>query len=343
MKRSLLILAVVLALISFECCNKRIYQSEASFRPTFLNLPIPRGFPYMNLARDNPTTREGVQLGRMLFFDPIIDSGYKRTCGSCHIPAESFSSSKENSLPHINLVWNYTFLWNGKVDGSLENIMVFEVDSFFKADLNKLNKHKKYPKLFKKAFGVDKITSKEVAYALAQFERTMVSTNSKYDRFLRGEEPLTEAEENGRKIYYTEKGDCFHCHGTILLTDNTFHNNGLDSLPSLKGRDAITGKRNDRGKFKSPTLRNIALTAPYMHDGRFKTLQQVINFYCEQVKWSPTVDPLMKKVKHGGIRLSEEDKAYLIAFLKTFTDSSFINNPAFADPFRSGTSVKKRN
>ncbi|MDP1621134.1 MAG: cytochrome c peroxidase [Bacteroidales bacterium] len=341
MKIFLLIIAFVMVGMSFESCNKRISRSEMSFRPAPVTLPIPRGFPYMNLAADNPTTREGVQLGRMLFYDQIIDSGYKRSCGQCHILNESFSSAKENSLPHVNLVWNYTFLWNGKVDGSLENIMIFEVDSFFRTDLNRLNEHKKYPKLFKKAFGVDKITSKEVGYALAQFERTLTSTNSKYDRFLRSEEPLTEAEEAGRKIFFTEKGDCFHCHGTILLTDNTFHNNGLDSIPTLKGRDVITGKKNDRGKYKTPTLRNITLTPPYMHDGRFKTLEQVIDFYCDQVKWSPTIDPLMKQVKHGGIRLNKEERENLIAFLYTFTDTSYINNPAFSDPFQARSSEKK--
>jgi len=333
MKRSILVFLFPCIFITFICCNKRISQSKDQIRPVPLALAIPQGFPYMNLAAENPTTARGVQLGRMLFFDPIIDSGNVRSCGGCHMPGHSFSSPEKNSLPHVNLVWNYTFLWNGKVDGSLENIMLFEVEHFFKADMSRLNKDKKYHRLFRQAFGVDKITPKEVAFALAQFERTMTSSNSKYDRFLRGEATLNREEEIGRRIYFSEKGDCFHCHGTVLLTDNSFHNNGLDSLPGDKGRDAISGMRNDHGKFKTPTLRNIALTAPYMHDGRFSTLEQVISFYCEQVKWSPTVDPLMKKVKQGGIRLNEEDKKYLLAFLNTFTDSAFVSNPDFSDPF----------
>ena len=334
MKKASLLLVFAVTVLLLECCNKSIPGRGKTSNPAILALEISPGFPYMNLSSDNPTTREGVELGRMLFYDPIIDSGNKRTCGGCHIQRQSFSSGRENSLAHINLVWNYTFLWNGKVDGSLENIMLFEVDSFFKANLHKLNDNGKYRRLFKRAFGVDRITSREVAYSLAQFERTLTSTNSKYDRFLRGEAQLTDAEERGRKIYFTEKGDCFHCHGTVLLTDNTFHNNGLDSIVSGKGRDGVTGKRNDRGKFKTPTLRNIALTPPYMHDGRYKTLEAVVDFYCEQVKWSPTVDPLMKKVKSGGIRLSGEEKRYLLAFLHTFTDSAFISNPDFSDPFQ---------
>jgi cytochrome c peroxidase len=243
-----------------------------------------------------------------------------------------FSSAKENSLPLINLVWNYTFLWNGEVEGTLENVMIFEVDKFFETDLDKLNADKNYSKLFKKAFGVKEITLKEVGYALSQFVRTVISSNSKYDRYLRGEVSLTPEEDKGRILFFTEKGDCFHCHGTILLTDNSFHNNGLDTIPEL-GRYEITNNVKDIGKFKSPTLRNIEYTAPYMHDGRYKTLAEVIDFYSDGVNWSPTIDPLMKKVHQGGVHLTEEEKSDLLAFLKTFSDTTIINNPEFTSPF----------
>jgi cytochrome c peroxidase len=335
MRRFRVLFVIITVIFSLAYCTKRTTQVGVLYHPVPYKLKIPQGFPYMGLASDNPETVEGIQLGRMLFYDPIIDKESERACGNCHTPKASFSLQKENSLPQVNLVWNNTFLWNGKVEGLLEQIMIFEVDSFFKTDLNKLNSHKKYPKLFKMAFGVEKITSKEVGYALAQFERILISCNSKYDKYLRGEVILSNEEENGRILYFTEKGDCFHCHGTILLTDNTFHNNGLDSLPA-KGRFEITRDRNDLGKFKTPTLRNIELTSPYMHDRRFQTLEEVINFYCEKVKWSPTIDPLMKKVKKGGIRLNEEERKNLLAFLKTFTDTTFINNPEFSDPFKAG-------
>ena len=341
MRKSFLLLVFIFLIFSLEYCTRRVSPEMASYQPAPVKLNIPPGFPYMSMAMDNPPTREGIDLGRMLFFDPFIDKDHKRTCGGCHLPDSCFTSKKENSLAQINLVWNNAFLWNGKVEGLLEDIMIFEVDSFFKTDLNKLNHHKKYPLLFKKAFGVDKITSKEVGYALAQFERTMISCNSKYDRYLRNDVALTPQEENGRKIYFTEKGDCFHCHGTILLTDNSFHNNGLDSFPA-KGRYEITHNRKDLGKYKAPTLRNIGLTAPYMHDGRFKNLKEVIDFYSERVKWSPTIDPLMKKVKRGGVRLNEQEKQDLLAFLETFTDTIFIGNPSFSDPFQVGMIKQKK-
>ncbi len=331
MKRILLSLFFPASIILQDACTHVIPGSKEAVSPVPVSVAIPKGFPYMNLNGGNPATREGIQLGRMLFFDPIIDKDNKRTCGGCHIPGETFSSHKENSLSQVNLVWNYTFLWNGKVEGTLEDIMIFEVDSFFKTDLDRINGNKKYRKLFRQAFGVGRITSREIGYALAQFERTLISCNSKYDRYLRGDESLTAREESGRRLYFTERGDCFHCHGTILLTDNTFHNNGLDSFPGNHGRYEITGKRGDAGKYKTPTLRNVELTAPYMHDGRFKSLRDVIDFYSEKLCWSPTIDPLMKKVKKRGVRLTEQEKDDLMAFLKTFTDTSFATDHAFSD------------
>ena len=190
-----------------------------------------------------------------------------------------------------------------------------------------------YPDLFFKAFGTRTIDSTLVVKAIAQFERTMISSNSKWDRYLRGEVQLTQAESKGFEIFFTEKGDCFHCHTTILFTDHIFHNNGLDSEFADKGLFDVTGDPNDMGKFKTPTLRNLEFTAPYMHDGRFETLEEVIDFYSHEVKFSPTIDPLMKKVQQGGIQLTDEEKESLLAFLKTLTDNSFNENPDFSNPF----------
>lgn len=324
---------IILIFLTLFCadCNKDNSLDEVPYNPTPYILEIPPGFPYMRIPSDNPATVEGIQLGRKLFYDPAIDIGDKRACGQCHKLNNSFSSDT-NSLPLINMTWNIEFLWKGKVEGYLEDIMLFEVEEFFQTDLNKLNHHSSYPGLFKKAFGTENISSKEIAYALAQFVRTLITCNSKWDRYLRGETVLTEAEEEGRAIYYSERGDCFHCHGTILFTDNSFHNNGLDSIPAA-GRAEITGNQHDWGKFKTPTLRNIELTAPYMYDGRFKSLDEVIDFYCTKVKWSPTIDPLMKKVNQGGVHLNEMEKRNLISFIKTFTDTTFINNTDFSNPF----------
>jgi cytochrome c peroxidase len=173
-----------------------------------------------------------------------------------------------------------------------------------------------------------------VVKAIAQFERTIISSNSKWDKYLRGEVSLSQTEAKGFEIFFTEKGDCFHCHTTILFTDNLFHNNGLDSIFNDEGLSNITNNPNDQGKFKTPTLRNIEFTAPYMHDGRFTTLEEVIDFYSEGIVWSSTIDPLMKKVSQGGVHLNEEEKNNLIAFVKTLTDTTFVNNSDYSNPFK---------
>src|SRR5690554_2584953 len=156
--------------------------------------------------------------------------------------------------------------------------MLFEVEDFFGTSIQEVNTNSNYRYLFKKAYGVDEITSKDIAYAIAQFFRTLNSTDSKSDRFMRGEGNLTPEEWDGYDIFFTERGDCFDCHGTVLFHDNAFGNNGLDLDPDA-GLYNITGNMNDYGKFETPTLRNIELTTPYMHDGRFETLEEVISFY----------------------------------------------------------------
>ncbi len=332
MKRCRILIIFLPVVLLLAGCKKEASPGKSTYAPTPHEFTIPPGFPNMIIPPDNPATEEGILLGRMLFYDPIIDFGSQRSCGQCHVQGTSFSSPGVNSLHLINLAWNNAFLWNGKVEGVLEEIMLFEVEEFFYTDVDRLNEDYKYRGFFRNAFGTDTITSKEVAYALAQFIRSLITSNSKWDKVLKGEAALTPEEDNGRKLFYTEKADCFHCHGTILFTDNFYHNNGLDSLPA-QGREEVTGDPDDRGRFKSPTLRNIGLTAPYMHDGRFKTLEEVITFYSEQVKWSPTIDPLMKKVNQGGVHLTPQEKLDLLSFLKTLTDTAFVSNPAFSDPY----------
>ncbi|MCB9289790.1 MAG: c-type cytochrome [Lewinellaceae bacterium] len=303
------------------------------YNPTPYHLEVPAFFPVLDIPADNPMTVQGVQLGRMLFYDPILHKDGTHACASCHIQQFSFSSDPE-VLPHINLGWSSAFLWNGKVEGSLEDIMLFEVKDFFVTDLGNLEAHPDYPRLFYEAFGEGGITHERAAKALAQFERTMASGNSKYDQVLR-QEPgvfLTDEELNGYDLFFTEEGDCFHCHGGILFTDNEFHNNALDADPEA-GQGAITGSPFDLGRFKTPTLRNIELTAPYMHDGRYATLEEVVDFYSEGLHTSPTADPLMKALPQGGKHFTAQEKSALIAFLKTLTDTSYIANPALSSPF----------
>jgi cytochrome c peroxidase len=193
-----------------------------------------------------------------------------------------------------------------------------------------------YPSLFASAFGSPEITPQKIALALENFLLTLTSFDSKFDRALRGEEKLTAEEQRGFELFSTEYdprrgqfgADCFHCHGGPLFQSQSFASNGLDAKVSDPGRAKVTGKESDQGKFSVPSLRNVALTAPYMHDGRFDTLEQVIDHYTSGVKRSATLDPNLAKHPDGGVPLSEPDKRALVAFLKSLTDEKFQNQLA---------------
>lgn len=309
--------------------------------PTPFELTVPYYFPQLEIPQDNPLTREGIELGRRLYHDPTLSQngpfeGF--SCSRCHEQTSSFSVPTEGTavLPHVNLAWSRNFLWTGKVVGTVEDIMRFEVEDFFEVDVSVLEEHPDYPELFRRAFGEGPITEEMVAWALAQWFRRLVSGNSKFDRYLLHTEELTEAELRGMMIFQTETGDCFHCHGLPLMTDNAFHNIGLDSVYSgvNQGRALITGNPSDMGAFKTPTLRNIALTAPYMHDGRFQTLEEVIDHYHTGVKPSASLDPIMTKPGQVTVLLLDaQQKADLVAFLHTLTDLTFITDTALSDPF----------
>ena len=347
-----LVLAMTI-LFLFSGCQKETAPEPPSevYNPTPYELVIPSGFPDMIIPEDNPMTEEGVELGRMLFYDPILSADNTQSCSSCHAPEFAFTDNGKrfstgidnlegtrNSMAIINAGWMPRFFWDGRrqslEDQALDPVTnPIEMHETWEEATNKLNAHPEYPDLFFNAFGTRTIDSTLVTKAIAQFERTLISGNSKWDRYLRGEVQLSQAEAKGFEIFFTEKGDCFHCHTTILYTDQLFHNNGLDSVFTDMGLYDITGNENDRGKFKTPSLRNWAFTEPYMHDGRFKTMGEVLDFYSTEVKWSPTIDPLMKKVQQGGLQLNDEEKVNLYFFLLTLNDSSFVSNPAFLNPF----------
>lgn len=302
----------------------------------------------------NPQTEEGILLGRKLFFDPLLSADNTQACASCHNPANAFTDSNRfsegidgfigtrNSMPLFNLAWNYEdrFFWDGREYG-LENqafepiTNTIEMHSTWPEVAYKLSQDPDYPQLFDAAFGSNSIDSILISNAIAQFERTLISSSSKFDAYLLGSGSLTTQEIEGYNIFMDEsKGDCFHCHGSEnnpLWTDNKFHNNGLDSNITDLGLGGISGDPSDDGKFKSPSLRNLIFTAPYMHDGRFSTIDEVINHYSEGLIDSPTIDPLMKKVSQGGVQLTLLEKASLKAFLLTLTDEEFINNPNFSN------------
>lgn len=325
-------------------------DNDPVFDPTPYVIEEPFNFPQMVIPVDNPLTEEGILLGRKLFYDPILSEDYTQSCASCHAQIFGFTDNGKqfsegidgsigtrNSMPIVNVGWMESLFWDGRVASVEEQALEpvsnpIEMHLQWTDAMERLNTHGEYPELFFAAFGTDTIDSIMVVKAIAQFERTMISGDSKWDQYLRGEVSLSQAESSGFEIFFTEAGDCFHCHATILFTDNDFHNNGLDSVFTDLGLQLVTGDPADAGKFKTPTLRNIEYTAPYMHDGRFASLEEVVNFYSEGLHWSPTIDPLMKNVDEGGVQLTEEQKQNLIAFLKTFSDETFITNPDFQDP-----------
>lgn len=331
MKKNILIILISVFVLS-SCKEDPPIDEKLTTTP--YKIEVPEYFPKIILNPQNPMTVEGFELGRKLYYDPIL-SNDGRSCASCHDQKYSFTTYASNALVHVNLAWNTNFLWNGHVSGTMEDIMMFEVGDFFKTDISKINNSNEYRQLFKKAYNVSQISQKDIAYALAQFFRARVSYNSKFDKFLRGETDLTPSELNGYILYTTEKGDCFHCHTLPLTSDNQFRNIGLDSIydSNNSGRYEVTHKSFDKGKFKVPTLRNIELSAPYMHDGRFQTLAQVIEFYNSGVKVSSTIDPIMTKSgKEYGLKLTSKEKSDLINFLKTFTDTTYLNNKVFSKP-----------
>jgi len=347
----------ILVLMQFLSCSKDDSStSPAEYVPTPLALDVPPLFAQKILPPvipfTNPQTVEGVALGKKLFFDTILSADNSQSCASCHAPVNAFTDASQfsdgidglfgdrNSMPIFNAAFNYDekFFWDGRSFGLEQQALEpvenpIEMHNTWGQAVADLQSTADYPVLFQAAFNSSVITKELVTKAIAQFERTLISGNSKFDRHLLGTAILTAQELNGFNVFMDEtKGDCFHCHGSDnnpLWTDNIFHNNGLDAIFTDLGLGQVTGDPADNGKFKSPSLRNLAFTAPYMHDGRFNTLDEVINHYSEGLQNSPTIDPLMKKVAEGGVQITPQEKADLKAFLLTLSDYDFINNPDF--------------
>ena len=355
MKRWLTFFLFMLFIIAFKSCKKD--DEILSYTPTPYNLVIPAGLPPMPIPIDNPLTEEGVELGRRLFYDELLSGNNTMSCATCHHPSMYFTDTARyskgitgavgtrNSMPLINLGWQTSFFWDGRVNTLEEQVLhpvinPIEMNDLWPNVVWELIQDEKYPEMFRRAFGERGIDSIKVSKALAQFLRTMISGNSKYDKMRRNELVFTTDELLGMELFNRDKdeanniagGDCFHCHGEPMFTSNQFHNNGLDVIFTDLGRGFFTNNPNDNGKFKAPSLRNIALTAPYMHDGRFENLDDVINHYSTGLVYSTTIDPLMKFVADGGVGLTTIEKNQLKAFLNTLTDNDFAVNPAFQDP-----------
>lgn len=303
----------------------------------------------------NPLSEAGVELGRKLFYDPSLSKTGTVACATCHQQSRAFSDGLDLSTQGIsgnrlnrhspalvNLAWTPALFWDGGAT-NLESLMFGplthkdEMGANLEEMVAQLNEDEEYRAEFKAVFGDDKVESAYVARALAQFVRTLISGDSRFDRQMRRQKPGMDTEELAGYRLFNQ--NCSMCHSGMLFTDNQFHNIGLDlaiadtSLDQLKmGRWRISHKESDRGSYKTPTLRNIALTAPYMHDGRFKTLEEVLEFYNTGVQAHPNLSPFMKSAGYNGIRLSDEESALIIKFLHSLTDSNFVNNPAYGAP-----------
>ncbi|MCU9839960.1 cytochrome-c peroxidase [Ruegeria sp. WL0004] len=328
-------------------------------------------FGRFSVPPDNPLTEEAFALGRRLFYDPLLSGDNRVACANCHIQALAFSdgvarpiglSGDEldfNSMSLANLLWGQTrFFWNGRaVSLEQQALMPIQHPEEMAQDLDELvaelRRVKIYRRMFSSAYG--DVSAGNLAKALATFMRLLISQNSKYDRFLRGEVKLTEQEEYGRKLFMAHPdtkvslrgGNCIDCHSQFLTSGfrdqlDGFSNNGLDPDETLAdGLMAVTGNSAHKGFFKVPTLRNIAVTAPYMHDGRFATLEDVMHHYNDGIKHSRTLSPLILEADNAknskdatiGLRLTPVEMAAIIAFLHTLTDEQFLSDPRFSNPF----------
>ncbi|MER3478854.1 MAG: cytochrome-c peroxidase [Leptolyngbya sp. ERB_1_2] len=334
---------VIFILIAGVCaCNKDVLNT------IFAGFEKPQNFPQPTYHfATNQVTKDGFELGRKLFYDPILSVNNTISCGSCHIQTSGFTQhghsvshgifdrlGTRNSPPIMNLAWSKTFMWDGGVfDLDLQPIApitnhVEMGDSVINV-LNRLRNSSQYPALFKKAFGSSEITSADFLKALSQFMVMCVSSNAKYDSVMRNQKTFTADEEAGYLLY---KQKCSSCHSEPLFTDYSFRNNGISiSMVNDMGRYNVTLQDSDKYKFKVPSLRNLDYTPPYMHDGRFFTLDAVLDHYTSQVQNTPNLDPQLQQGSQLGIAITAEEKLKLLAFLKTLNDRAFVTDKRFSE------------
>ena len=309
---------------------------------------VPKGWPIPTYNfKEHPLTENGIQLGRRLFYDPVLSLDSTISCANCHTSFYAFThvdhsishgiggrQGKRNSSALMNLAWSKQLMW----DGAISHLEVQALAPMANADemgetlegvLAKLNAHPDYRGRFYRAFGDSAIGTQNLLNALTQFMLTLVSNNSKYDSVMRKEAGVqfTTAEKHGYRIY---KKNCASCHTEPLFTNNEFRKNGMQVYRSLNdmGRMTITHRSEDSLLFKVPTLRNLEFTFPYMHDGRFRRFSQFINHYSEGIQTGPT---LSKELK-GPLHFTQKEKDELTAFLLTLSDRWFITNPLHAFP-----------
>lgn len=338
--------------------------TNITYNPQDFALQIPPGFPPMEIPADNPLTEDGVKLGHFLFFDPILSIDSTMSCASCHHPKAAFTdnlavspgvdgiSGPRSSMSLLNVgFFNKGLFWDGRVQ-TLEAQALLPVEDPVELHEDWGNVEEKfrrsdfYPELFRKAFGIEntsEITKDLATKAIAQYERTLISGNSKYDKIFYQNDPFlfpTDAELNGNDMFFDEQdptlvthAECGHCHGPPLFTANEYFNNGIDSVGSYDdfmdlGLGAITNRELDYGKFRAPSLRNIEFSAPYMRDGRFQTLEEVMDHYSSGGHPFINVDANIKP-----LNLTEKEKTEIIAFMKMLSDTTYFSDPHYNNPF----------
>jgi cytochrome c peroxidase len=334
--------ALIATLVQMNSCKK----NDTGPKNNSLAFVVPAGFPKPQYNFDNnPLTTDGFELGRKLFYDGRLSKDGNFPCSSCHQQFAAFATfdhdfshgfnnqfTTRNAPGLSNLAWQTAFQWDGGINNlEVQPLAPITAPNEMAEDINnvisKLQADHVYPGMFNAAFGSNEITGQKMLKALAQFMVMLVSADSKYDKVKKGQATFTSAEASGYALFQAK---CAGCHAEPLFTDLSYRNNGLTLHPSLKddGRMHITNKSGDSLKFKVPSLRNIELTFSYMHDGRFYTLDQVLNHYATGIAQSPTLDPALK----NGIVLGVDERFNIKAFLRTLTDSSFISDKRFIQP-----------
>ena len=357
--------------IAVVACRREEGDPQGGLACTPYVLDIPTNFPTLSVPLDNPLTVEGVRLGRHLFYEKRLSGNDHMSCATCHSYSTSFTdgvgvsagidgvNGTRSAMPLVNLGYQQAFFWDGRSTTLEDQVLQpvvnpLEMHETWPHAVAQLQADPAYVSLFHAAFGTTTVDSMLVAKAMAQFLRTLISGDSEYDRWKRGEGTLTADALMGYTLFTTEAGtpgdqiplngtgtfvvgqggaDCFHCHTEGLFTDGLFHNNALDEVPADSGRAMVTGLATDLGKFKTPTLRNILLTRPYMHDGRLHSVDQVLDHYNNGGHPSATADPFMKFTADSAtMELTPTMRTQLKAFLEALSDYTFVNNPAFQDP-----------
>lgn len=322
------LLALFLGTLLFSSCQKDPLLGDA-----VIALPIPKGFPYPEVPEDNLPTHYRISLGKKLFNDPILSRDSSISCASCHFEGLKFVDSlafskgidnqntMRNSMTILNVAYQPTMFWDGGVPTLEQQVLApisnpLEMDFDVNLVVERLKNHPEYPALFEQAYGKGPSVY-TLTRAIANFERTLFTGFTRYDDYLHNNNTtaLTESEKRGMTLFFNEEGDCFHCHGGYNFTDYSFHNNGIYEAYADSGRARVTGKNEDVGKFKVPSLRNIAHTGPYMHDGSMKTLEEVVEHYASGGKNHPNKSGLIFPKN-----LSAQDKADLVNFMKALSD-----------------------